>query len=334
MPPKAGASSRTPKLGPRDSRPRSNRDAGHLAPVTEASLAASANLDLLPPERIVALLAREDRRMLAAVRKAAPGIVRGAEFCRAALAGGGRICFVGAGTSGRLGAMEAAECPPTFGTRPSQVLSAIAGGRRAFFRAVEGAEDRATDGRAAIRTRRLGRGDCVIGIAASRLTPFTMAAIGEARRRGARTILVTCNPSGRAPAVPPARCPPGADVVIAPIVGPEVLSGSTRLKAATATKLVLNALTLTAMVGCGKVYRNRMVDLRPGSSKLRRRALRIVVEETGLSAAAAQRLFRSAGGHVKTALAMHLLAANRSTARRRLAAAGGRLRSLIPRPPA
>ena len=194
--------------------------------------------------------------------------------------------YAGAGTSGRLGVLDAAECPPTFGVSPGQVVGVIAGGRRALWRAVEGAEDRGADARRALGRLRVGPRDVVCGICASGVTPFALAALREARRRGARTIAVTCAPSAALRAL--------ADVLVAPRPGPEVLAGSTRMKAGLATKMVLHTLTTGVMVRLGKVYGNLMVDLRPTSRKLRARALRIVAELTALPPASAPRP-RSAG---------------------------------------
>jgi N-acetylmuramic acid 6-phosphate etherase len=226
---------------------------------------------------------------------------------------------VGAGTSGRLGVLEAAECPPTFGTPPGLVRAVMAGGRASVFRAAEGAED---DGRAGAREarRHARRGDVVVGVAASGVTPFVRAALATARARGAVTVLVTCNPTvGRA----------AARVVVALAVGPEVLAGSTRLKAGTATKLALNTLTTAAFVRLGKVYGNRMVDLQPRSAKLRARARRLVAELGGVSDPAAARLLAAAGGRAKPAIVMARLGVGRREAARRLASAGGILRRAL-----
>jgi N-acetylmuramic acid 6-phosphate etherase len=229
--------------------------------------------------------------------------------------------YAGAGTSGRLGALDAAECPPTFGVSRRQVIGVIAGGRRALWQAVEGAEDRGADARRALRRLRVGPRDIVCAICASGVTPFALAAIDEARRRGARTIAVTCAPSAALRAL--------ADVLVAPRPGPEVLAGSTRMKAGLATKMVLHTLTTGAMVRLGKVYGNRMVDLRPTSRKLRARALRIVAEVTGLPPSPARALARRAGGRPAVALLMHRLGLSAPAARRRLAAHGGDVRSAL-----
>lgn len=234
-----------------------------------------------------------------------------------ALRARGRLLYVGAGTSGRLGVLDASECPPTFGAAPSQVQAVIAGGRRALTRAVEGAEDDVPAGAEAVRRFRAGPRDVVCGITASATTPYVLGALEEARRRGARTALVCCNPPG-----------PGVrvDFLIHVPTGPELVAGSTRLKAGTATKLVLNALTTAAFVSLGKVYRGRMVDVRPANAKLRARAARMVAELTELPPGAARRLLEAAGGEVKLALAMHFTGLDAAAARKRLQ--GASLREL------
>jgi N-acetylmuramic acid 6-phosphate etherase len=226
-----------------------------------------------------------------------------------ALRAGGRLLYVGAGTSGRLGVLDASECPPTFGTSPKQVQAVIAGGRRAMTHAVEGAEDDAGAGAASVIGLRVEPRDVVCGISASARTPFVLGALEEARRRGARTVLVCCNRP--APRVE-------VDHVLLAETGPELVAGSTRLKAGTATKLILNALTTAAFVSLGKVYRGRMVDVRPTNEKLRTRAARMVAELTDLAPATAARLLEQAGGEVKVALAMHFTGLSAKEAKRRL----------------
>lgn len=252
---------------------------------------------------------REDEAAVRAVRPALREVARVARAVVDALRAGGRLLYVGAGTSGRLGVLDASECPPTFGASPSQVQAVIAGGRRAMTRAVEGAEDDAGAGAAAMIRLRVGPRDVVCGISASARTPFVLGALDEAKRRGARTALVCCNRPG--PRVE-------ADHVLLAETGPELVAGSTRLKAGTATKLILNALTTTAFVTLGKVYRGRMVDVRPTNEKLRERAARMVAELTDLSPAAAKKLLEQAGNEVKVALAMHFTGLPAREARRRL----------------
>ena len=280
---------------------------------TERANLRSRALDRLSPAAIARLMNRADQDALRAVGRVAPAIGRAVTGIVERLGSGGRLVFVGAGTSGRLGVIEAAECPPTFNTDPGQVQAVMAGGRGAVFRSVEDAEDDDPAGVRAIR-RRARRGDVVVGIAASGVTPFVRAALREARRRGALTVLVTCNPSA----------PRGAArIVIALGVGPEVLAGSTRLKAGTATKLTLNTLTTAAFTRLGKVHGNRMVDLQPRSAKLRARAERLVAELGRVSAAGARRLLDQAGGSAKVAIVMARRRVTAAEARRALRAAGG-----------
>jgi len=286
---------------------------------TERANPRTRDLDRLSPREVARRMHRADEEAIRAVGRAAPAIAGAVELIVDSLSHGGRLVFVGAGTSGRLGVLEAAECPPTFGTQPSLVQAVIAGGRNAVFRSAEGAEDDAAEGARQLR-RRAREGDVVVGIAASGVTPFVRGALGEARRRGARTILVTCNP----------RVPRQvARVVIALAVGPEVLAGSTRLKAGTATKVTLNALTTATFTRLGKVYGNRMVDLRPRSAKLRARACRLVALVGKVSVPAAAELLRQAGGSAKLAIIMARLHVGANDARRRLRNAWGSLRRLF-----
>lgn len=235
--------------------------------------------------RIVALLHAEDRKAVRAAGRVRPAIARGAALIAAALRAGGRLIYVGAGTSGRLGTLDAAECPPTFGSEPSQIVAIIAGGPGALTEAVEGAEDDARAGAKAMRG--VSAADVVCGITASGTTPFVLGALRAARRRGARTLLVACNPdAARKVAV---------TVRISPNTGPELVAGSTRLKAGTATKLVLNALTTAAMVKLGAVDAGRMVRLKPTNAKLTRRAIQIVSDGLGIPAAEAVTRLVAAG---------------------------------------
>jgi N-acetylmuramic acid 6-phosphate etherase len=287
---------------------------------TEAPNPASQDLDRLSPAAIARLMNREDLRAVRAVGRSAARIGAAAELIARALRRGGRLIFVGAGTSGRLGVLEAAECPPTFGTAATLVRGVIAGGRGAVFRSREGAEDDEQDGARQLRavTR---RGDVVVGLSASGVTPFVGAALRAARGRGAATVLVACNPRavrGRL-----------ADVVIALDTGPEVLAGSTRLKAGTATKVVLNTLTTAAMARLGRVFGNRMVDVQPRSRKLRDRALRLVGELAGVSRPAAARALDASGGRPRVAIVMARRSLSRKTAMRVLRAAGGDLRAAL-----
>ncbi|MBI2932197.1 MAG: N-acetylmuramic acid 6-phosphate etherase [Planctomycetes bacterium] len=286
---------------------------------TEQRNDRARGLDQMDIPEILATIAREDALVPRAVAAQAPSIARAVELVVARLRRGGRLLFAGAGTSGRLGVIEAAECPPTFGTPPELVQAVIAGGSKAVFRSVEGAED---DPRAGARAaRRLRATDVLVGIAASGVTPYVQGALAQARRRKAGTVLVTCNRAGV-----PQDC---ADVVIAPATGPEVVTGSTRLKAGTATKLVLNMLTVATMVRLGKVYENLMVDLQQKSTKLKARARRIVRTVTGVDEADADRALAAAGGQAKTAIVMIRHGCSRRHAEALLAKHGGSLRKAL-----
>jgi N-acetylmuramic acid 6-phosphate etherase len=286
---------------------------------TERPHRGTHDLDRLSPRQIAALMNREDLRAVAAVGRVATDVARAVDRIVTALRAGGRLFFVGAGTSGRLGVLEAAECPPTFGTPPRLVQAIIAGGRRAVFRSREGAED---DAKAAAREvrRRVHPGDVVVGVSASGVTPFVRGGLGAARRLGAATVLVACNPP---------RGRPPAEVIVAPRPGPEVLAGSTRLKAGTATKLVLNTLTTAAMVRLGKVYQNRMVDLQPRSRKLRARALRLIQDLSGVTPVRARSALAGARGRVRLAIAMAGAGLTADAAARALAASAGSLRPFL-----
>ena len=273
-----------------------------ILPTTEKRNRASENIDKLSTKEIVELINSEDALVPAAVARQSKQISAAIDLIVARFKKGGRLFYVGAGTSGRLGVLDASECPPTFGVRPSLVQGIIAGGHRALVRAVEGAEDYACDGVQTIRKKKVKENDVVVGLAACGMTPFVHGALKEARRIGAATIFVTCAPEavGRIP----------AEIIINPVVGPEVITGSTRMKAGTATKLVLNTLTTGAMVRLGKVYGNLMVDLQATNEKLRDRSLRIVMEMTNLSRPSARRLLARAQGKVKAAIVMHFRRTN------------------------
>ncbi|OJH40024.1 N-acetylmuramic acid 6-phosphate etherase [Cystobacter ferrugineus] len=298
------------------------RSTSHALPPSEQVHPLAEDLDLVPPEEVIRRLHREDVAAVRAVRPALRDMARVARSVADALHAGGRLVYVGAGTSGRLGVLDASECPPTFGSSPTQLQAVMAGGPRAVTRAVEGAEDDAEAGARSMRRLRVSPRDVVCGVSASARTPFVRGALQEARRRGARTVLVCCGPPG-----------PGmeADEVLLAQTGPELVAGSTRLKAGTATKLILNALSTTAFVLLGKVYRGRMVDMRPSNTKLRARAARMVAELTDLALPAAQRLLEQAGHEVKVALAMHFAGVSAEEARRRLKHSG--LRELSARGP-
>ena len=263
---------------------------------TEAINPASLNIDKLDAGGIVDLMLAEDRRMLAAVQKERDRIALGADICAKALRKGGRLVFVGAGTSGRLGVVESAEMPPTFGTNPLLVQGIMAGGKNAIIRAKEGAEDNYEEGARAITRLDPTKKDVVVGVSASGMTPFVRGALTRARRASAKIIFVTCDPRTELQTF--------VDLTISPGVGAEVIAGSTRLKAATATKLVLNMLTTGAMVRIGKTYGNLMVDVQTGSEKLKDRARRIVNIVTGLEYDDADKLLKRAHWNVKAAIVM------------------------------
>jgi N-acetylmuramic acid 6-phosphate etherase len=269
----------------------------------------------------VALMNQQDLKALEAVGKVRPEVTRTVELVVAAFRQGGRLIYFGAGTSGRLGVLDASECPPTFRADPEMVQGVIAGGPDAMFRAKEGAEDSPEGGAAAVDERQVGPRDVVVGIAAGGTTPFVHGVLRRAQERGAKTVFLTC--------VQPVPGEPDVDVTIRPIVGPEVLTGSTRLKAGTATKLVLNSITTIAMVHLGKCYENLMVDLRASNSKLWERGARIVATLTGLSRERAMELLRAADGHVKLAVVMHKRNVPADEGRRLLERAGGRLREAV-----
>lgn len=296
---------------------------------TERRNKRSIAIDTMGTADILALINREDSGIPAAVRKEIPSIARAVEIIVSALRSGGRLLYIGAGTSGRLGILDAAECPPTYGTNPTMILGVIAGGKKAVFRSQEGAEDRTADGRLVIHRLKIGRGDVVCGIAASMRTPYVVAAMAEAKRSGAATIFVTTNARSllRRPDFKDIRS--STDVAICPVVGPEVIMGSTRMKSGTAQKLVLNMLTTAAMVRLGKVYGNMMVDLKMNSRKLEERATRVVMISTGLGYSGARTLLRKAGGHAKTAIVMGLASVSTREAKKRLRQNRGFVRAAI-----
>ena len=290
--------------------------------VTEQRNPRSLNLDRLNPTAVLRLINAEDRTVPQAVAREIPKIARAVDLVVSAFRKGGRLFYVGAGTSGRLGVLDASECPPTFGTDPNLVQGIIAGGHKALIRSQEGSEDDREGGRFAIKKYEVKRNDVVCGIAASRRTPFVLAALEQAKRIGAGTIYLTCNPSSKVPL-------PKVNVLIAPVVGPEVVTGSTRMKAGTATKLVLNMLTTAAMVRMGKTYGNLMVDLKATSQKLVERSKRVVMTVTGCDYETAERLLKQAKGHVKTAIVMQEAGCSFPEAQGRLAKAQGFVREAI-----
>jgi len=288
---------------------------------TESRNERSRDLDRLSPGEILRLIHDEDRTVSEAVGKELPHIERAVDLIVAAFRRGGRLVYVGAGTSGRLGVLDAAECPPTFGSDPGMVQGIIAGGERALVRAVEGAEDDAEAGARAVRERGVGEKDVVVGIAASRRTPFVVRAVEEARARGAKTVYLTMNPRQDLDVE--------VDVAICPVVGPEILMGSTRMKSGLAQKMVLTMLTTTAFVRMGKTYENMMVDLMATSAKLRERGKRVVMTVTGVDYEEAAAALTRAGGSVKVAIVMLRAGVEPDEARRLLEQADGFVRRAI-----
>jgi N-acetylmuramic acid 6-phosphate etherase len=294
--------------------------------VTERRNPRTANIDLASPLEIVDLINDEDATIAAAVRSQRHEIARAVEMAEATFRRGGRLFYVGAGTSGRLGVLDASEMPPTYGTDPEMVQGIIAGGHAALTRSQEGAEDRVESAVEDLTSHGVRTGDFLIGIAASGTTPYVRRALAHARNVGAATALVACSP-------PPEEARRHADVVILPITGPEVVTGSTRMKAGTATKLVLNTITTGAMIRIGKTFGNLMVDMRATNEKLKDRSERIVMEITGLDRAAARAVLAQSGGVVKTAIVMSLLGVMREEAERQLEEKGGVIRRIVNREP-
>ncbi len=280
-------------------------------------------LDAMSIVEAVALMNAQDAVAVAAVATQRDAIARAIELVVACLDVGGRLIYVGAGTSGRLGVLDASECPPTFGTDPQTIQGIIAGGEQAMFRSQEGAEDRPEHGASAMDDRNVGRADAVMGIAAGGTTPFVHGALRRATALGAKTIFLSC--------VQPVPDEPNVDVVIRPLTGPEVLTGSTRLKAGTATKLILNAISTISMVRLGKVYENLMVDVRASNCKLVDRAERMIAVLTGLPRDQCGELLRRAEGQVKPAIVMHVRDVTLDQARELLFSVGGNLRDALRR---
>jgi N-acetylmuramic acid 6-phosphate etherase len=289
--------------------------------VTESRNEESRGIDRMPIPRIIELMQREERRTIAAIESIREELVRVIETVIETFRAGGSLIYVGAGTSGRLGVLDAAECPPTFGSDPDMVRGIIAGGPEALRRSIEGAEDDRDAGREAVREQGITQRDTVIGIAASVDTPYVMGALESASRRGARTVLLTFNPD---PVIPVA-----VNHLLNPVTGPEVIAGSTRLKAGTATKMILNMITTIAMIRMGKVYDNLMVDLRCLSDKLRDRGRRILVEVLGIEYGEADSLLERANREVKTAIVMGRLSISYSEARSRLEKTNGRVAAAL-----
>ncbi len=294
--------------------------------LTERRNPRTVGLDAASPLDIVDLIGAEDAGVPGAVAAARVELARAIELVEAAFRAGGRLFYVGAGTSGRLGVLDAAECPPTFGSPPEMVTGLIAGGYRALVRSIEGAEDDVNAAIGEMDAQRVRANDVVIGIAASGTTPYVRAALGRAQALGAHTVFLSCSE-------PPALLKETCDLCITILVGPEVVTGSTRMKAGTATKLALNTITTGAMVRLGKVYGNLMVDLQATNAKLVDRGQRIVMETTGASREAAIAAIEAAGGSVKTAIVMVRRKVERAEAERLLVEARGQLRAVVGDPP-
>lgn len=289
--------------------------------LTEARNPASEQIDTLSALQIVALMNAEDARVVAAVGAEARAIARAIDRAAASFRAGGRLLYVGAGTSGRLGVLDAAECPPTFSTPPEMVVGQIAGGPPALTRAVEGAEDDTRRGAEDLAALAVSDRDMVVGIATSGRTPYVLGAVREAHSRGAFTVGLACNR--------PCRLEEEVELLIAPLVGPEVIAGSTRLKAGTATKMVLNMISTGAMIQIGKTFGNRMIDLQPTNEKLRIRSRRMLREIGGLDGEAAVELLGACGGRLKTALVAALAKVDPSRASELLSAHGGQVRAAV-----
>ena len=289
--------------------------------VTEGRNPATTNIDTLATREIVGLIAAEDAKVAPAVAAVGDAIARLAEIVAERIGRGGRLIYIGAGTSGRLGVLDAAECPPTFGVDSSLVVGLIAGGATALTEAIEAVEDDVALGANHIAGRDVGPDDVVLGIAASGRTPYVLGGIAEARNRGAFVAGLACAESS--------PLEQAVDLMIAPIVGPEVISGSTRMKAGTAQKLVLNTLSTTVMIRLGKTFGNLMVDVQPTNEKLRWRAAGIVATATGLPFDEAQRLLEAASYEAKTAVVMALANVDAEAARRRLAVSAGHVRQAL-----
>jgi N-acetylmuramic acid 6-phosphate etherase len=294
---------------------------------TEQRNARSMRIDTAGVEEILRIIHDEDRAAVAAVEPELSHIAEAVRRIVGAFHVGGRLVYAGAGTSGRLGILDASECPPTFGVPPGMVQGLIAGGPPAVFKAQEGAEDHEANGARDVEEIGLQREDVLCGIAASRRTPYVVGALREARRRGATTVLVTCNPRAQFDADPVLTGV--VDVAICPDVGPEVVMGSTRMKSGTATKLVLNMLTTASMIRLGKVYENMMVDLQLTNNKLVERARRVIMIAAGVEYDEAGRALDAAGGHVKTALVTLLAGVGVPEARARLERGAGFVRHAV-----
>lgn len=288
---------------------------------TETRNPATLELDCMTPLEIATVMNREDRRVPLAIEPALPQIAQAIELAEGALGAGGRLFYIGAGTSGRLGVLDASECPPTFGVGPDTVIGLIAGGEAALRNPIEGAEDSREMGESDLRAQDLNARDVVVGIAASGRTPYVLGGLAYAREVGCQTVAIACNKGSAIGAA--------ADVAIEVEVGPEVLTGSTRLKSGTAQKMIVNMISTGAMVRTGKAYQNLMVNVVQSNAKLHTRAENIVIEATGVDRAAARAAIDGAGGSVKLAITMLLTGTGREQAEQLLERAGGHVRKAV-----
>ncbi len=282
--------------------------------LTESRNPRTIYIDRLSTREAVKTFITEDKAVMSAVEACGASISLAVEYAVSAFKSGGRLIYIGAGTSGRLGVLDASECPPTFGVPPEMVVGIIAGGYKAMFQAVEGAEDNAAGGREDLEDIYFSRNDLLVGISASGTTPYVKGAINYAASIGAKTVLLTCNPYGELPK---------ADVIINPVVGPEVITGSTRLKSGTACKMVLNMISSISMIKLGKVFENLMVDVKASNQKLKKRALNIVVEGAHIPNYQAEAKLEEADGDVKLAILMARADIDKETAKKRLNDANG-----------
>lgn len=288
---------------------------------TESRNPDTINLDEMTPLQIAAIMNQEDAKAVKAVEKVIPEIATAIEWATDSLNAGGRIIYIGAGTSGRLGVLDAVECPPTFGVSREMVVGLIAGGDKAFVAAVEGAEDSETLCEADLKEIGLTSKDIVIGLAASGRTPYVIYGLDYANKTGCHTVAIACNKGS--------DVGKKANLAIEPVTGPEVLTGSTRLKAGTAQKMILNMISTGSMVGIGKAYENLMVDVKQSNEKLVVRSQNIVMTATGCSREEAEKVLKQAEGHVKTAITMILLDCDPEDARQKLSQAGGKIRKAL-----
>ncbi len=289
--------------------------------VSEARNPNSMNIDLLPTAEILRVMNSEDALVPGAVSKVIPQIAEAVDAIVGAFRAGGRLIYIGAGTSARLGVLDASECPPTFSVPEGMVIGLIAGGQKAILHAVEGAEDDADEGRRNLEEVELTAADVVVGIAVSGRTPYVIGALTYAKTIGAQTVSLTCNPFSTLAEI--------ADIAISPVVGPEVVTGSTRLKSGTAQKLVLNMLTTASMIRIGKTYENLMVDLNISNQKLHARAIRIVADATGCSTDSAEAYLERSGNNVKLAILMALTGLDRASSEKALRENDGFLRKAL-----